>query len=134
MLDRACPFGVLYSEALQDITGASAAGPASAVAEVMTGHPIGRATDASRTPVEDVGVDHRRADVPVTEQLLDSADVVALFQEVSGERMAEGVARTPSSRSRTARTSSRVSTTGRYWGRLARTTSSKGYTRAGRSS
>ena len=33
LLDRACPFGVLYSEALQAITGASAADPASAVDE-----------------------------------------------------------------------------------------------------
>ena len=41
--------------------------------------------------VEDVGVNHRGPDARVAEELLDGADVVAVFQEVGGERMAEGV-------------------------------------------
>lgn len=39
------------------------------------------------TPVEDAGVDHRRAYVVVTEKLLDGADVVAVLQQVGGERV-----------------------------------------------
>ena len=55
-------------------------------------HSVSRALDASRAPVEDVRVDHRRAHVVVAKQLLDGADIVALLQQVGGERMAEGVA------------------------------------------
>ena len=40
-----------------------------------------------------MGVDHLGADVLVTEELLDRADVVAGFQEVSREGVAEGVGR-----------------------------------------
>ena len=43
-----------------------------------TSHPV-------RTTVEDVGVDHRRADVPVAEQFLHRADVVPVFEQVRGE-------------------------------------------------
>jgi hypothetical protein len=35
--------------------------------------------------VEDMGVDHRRADVPMPEQFLNRPDVVAVFQQVRGE-------------------------------------------------
>jgi hypothetical protein len=35
--------------------------------------------------VEDMGVDHRRADVPMPEQFLNRLDVVAVFQQVRGE-------------------------------------------------
>ena len=40
-----------------------------------------------------MGVDHRRADVPVAQQLLDGANVVAVLPQVGGERVPEGVAR-----------------------------------------
>lgn len=53
---------------------------------------IQRTAYASRAVTEDVGVDHGRGHLPVTEELLDSADVVSAFQKVGGERMAEGVA------------------------------------------
>jgi hypothetical protein len=39
-----------------------------------------------------VGVDHGGAHVGVAEQFLDCADIVAVFEEVGGERVAEGVA------------------------------------------
>ena len=38
-----------------------------------------------------VGVDHRRAHVTVAQQFLHSADVIASFQQMGGERMSEGV-------------------------------------------
>jgi hypothetical protein len=49
------------------------------------------AADAARAPVENVGVDHRRPNVVVSEELLDGADVVALLQKVGRKRMAQGV-------------------------------------------
>lgn len=42
--------------------------------------------------VEDVGVDHRRANVPVAEKFLDGPDVVPFFEEMGSERMPERVA------------------------------------------
>jgi len=53
--------------------------------------PIQGAADGDAA-VEDVGVDHCRADVLVAEQFLDGADVVPVQQQVRGEAMAEGVA------------------------------------------
>jgi hypothetical protein len=53
---------------------------------------VGRAPDSGRTSVKDVRVNHRRAHVLMTEQLLDGPDVVALFQEVGREGVPEGVA------------------------------------------
>ena len=41
-------------------------------------------------PIEDVGVDHRRLDVLVAEQLLDGADVVAGHKQVGGKGMPPG--------------------------------------------
>jgi hypothetical protein len=42
--------------------------------------------------MEDVGVDHRGAHVRVAEQILDRADVVAVLEEVGGERVTQSVA------------------------------------------
>ena len=44
-----------------------------------------RAPDAAPASVQHVAVDHGRAHVFVAEELLDSADVVPVFEEVSGE-------------------------------------------------
>ena len=49
-----------------------------------------RAVDPTPTPIQDVRVNQRPAHVPVTQQLLDGADVVAGLQELCGKRMAEG--------------------------------------------
>src|SRR5262245_29455899 len=54
-------------------------------------HAIGRALDAARPPVEDVGVDHGRAHVPVPQELLDGADILAVLEQVGGEGVAQGV-------------------------------------------
>ena len=54
--------------------------------------PVGGALNTGGATVQDVGVDHGRGDVLVTEQLLDSTDVAAVFQEVGCEAGAEGMA------------------------------------------
>ena len=41
--------------------------------------------------VEDMSVNHRRRDVFVSQQLLHGTDIIAVFQKVRGEGMAEGV-------------------------------------------
>ena len=38
-----------------------------------------------------MGVDHGGLDIFVTKELLDGANVIAVFEEVRGEAMAEGV-------------------------------------------
>jgi len=38
-----------------------------------------------------MGVDHRGLDILVTEEFLDCPDIVAIFEEVGGEAVAEGV-------------------------------------------
>lgn len=48
--------------------------------------------DAGRAFVEDMSVDHGGFDVAVAEEFLNGSDVVAVFDEVGGEGMAEGVA------------------------------------------
>jgi hypothetical protein len=45
--------------------------------------------------IEDVGVDHGRADVLVAEQGLDRADVGAALEQVGGEAVAQGVGGDP---------------------------------------
>ena len=53
------------------------------------------APDTGAFSVQDMGVDHRRLEVLVIRELLDRADVVAVFQEVRGEGVAERVAGGP---------------------------------------
>ena len=52
---------------------------------------VERALYAKRAAVENVGVDHRRADVFVAEERLDGSDVGAVFEEVGREAVAERV-------------------------------------------
>ena len=49
-------------------------------------------SNAPSSAVEDVGVDHCRADVPVAEKLLNGPDIVPFFEEMGSERMPERVA------------------------------------------
>lgn len=53
---------------------------------------VGGAADGTSAAAQDVGVDHRGADVAVAEQLLDRADVVAVFEQVGREGVAQRVA------------------------------------------
>ena len=48
---------------------------------------VGRATDTPSSPIQDVCVDHRCADVAMTEQFLDGPDVVPIFEQMRCERM-----------------------------------------------
>ena len=59
----------------------------------MCGEGVCGALDAASELQDDVGVDHRCAEVFVAEQALDGADVVAVLQEAGGEGVTEGVAR-----------------------------------------
>ena len=52
---------------------------------------VHRASDSSPTPIQNMRVDHRGAHVGVPEQLLNRADVVAVFQKMRAEGMAQGV-------------------------------------------
>jgi len=65
----------------------SSGGPVGLGSEV-----VGGAADAEAALVEDVGVDHRGREFPVAEQFLDGADVVAGFEQVGGEAVAQCVA------------------------------------------
>ena len=60
--------------------------------------PIKGALHPQPAPVEDVGIDHRRADVGVAEELLDRADVVPAFEQVCGERVPERILTLPMNR------------------------------------
>jgi hypothetical protein len=53
---------------------------------------IHRATDPSTLSIEDVGVDHRRADILMSQKLLHRPVIMAILQKVGGEGVSEGVA------------------------------------------
>jgi len=52
---------------------------------------VRRALYTSATPVEHVGIDHGGLHALVPEQLLYRPDVVAIHQQVRGERVSQGV-------------------------------------------
>jgi hypothetical protein len=54
---------------------------------------VGGGADGAGAAVEDVGVDLGGLEVAVAEEFLDSADVVARLEEMGGEAVAKGVAR-----------------------------------------
>jgi hypothetical protein len=53
---------------------------------------IQRAADAAPSAVQEVGIEHRRRDVLVTEQLLNCSDIVPVLEEMRGERVPESMA------------------------------------------
>ena len=50
---------------------------------------IERTADAASTTLQHMGIQHRCADIFVSEQFLDRADVIAIFQEMGRKTMAE---------------------------------------------
>ncbi len=48
-----------------------------------------RAPDTSRAAVEDMGIDHRRLHVAMTQKLLDGSHVIAAFEQVCGKGIAD---------------------------------------------
>jgi len=56
------------------------------------GEQVGRATDTSPSPIQNMRINHRRADVPMSEQFLDGPDVVPILEQMRRERMPQGVA------------------------------------------
>jgi hypothetical protein len=78
--------------------------PRDAVAEPVPGSnlgrlgrlcPVGRAPHAECPAIQDMGVNHGRADVVVAKEFLDGPDVVSVFQQVGGERVTKAVAGGP---------------------------------------
>jgi hypothetical protein len=57
--------------------------------------PVHRAPDAEPPAVEDVGIDHRRGHIPMSQQLLDRTDIVAVLEQMGGERVPQAVAGDP---------------------------------------
>ncbi len=53
---------------------------------------IRRAPYTEAAPIENVGVDHRRSDASVPEELLHRSDVIAVFEQVCGEGVPKSVA------------------------------------------
>lgn len=53
---------------------------------------VGRPTDAVAVPVEGLGVDHRGADAPMVQGLLNGADVVSRDENVGCKGLAQDVA------------------------------------------
>ena len=51
---------------------------------------VGGALYPATAPIQDVGVDHGGTDVAVAEELPYGADVVAIFQQMRGETVAQG--------------------------------------------
>ena len=60
---------------------------------MMTLERVDGAANAGRAPVENMGVDHRRLHIAMTQKLLDCSDVIIPFQQVSCEGMPESMAR-----------------------------------------
>jgi len=50
------------------------------------------AVNATPTPIQDMGVNHGRADVLVAEELLEGPDAMPILEQVSGEGMLQRVA------------------------------------------
>ena len=56
---------------------------------------INGTANACRSTVEDMGVDHRCLDVTMAQEFLDRSNIVAAFEQVSGEGMPESMAGGP---------------------------------------
>ena len=52
---------------------------------------IQRGTDGESATIEDVGVDHCRAYILMTEEFLDGSNIIAILEQVRSEGMAQGV-------------------------------------------
>ena len=61
------------------------------ITQRTTSQTVGRAADAAPAAVQDVRVDHCRANVFVAQEFLNGTNVVAIGQQVGREGMAKGV-------------------------------------------
>lgn len=59
---------------------------------MVTSKPVDRATNPGRPTVEDMGVNHRRLHVAMTQKLLYRSNIVTAFQKVSCKRKSECMA------------------------------------------
>ena len=53
------------------------------------------AADSKWPPINYVGIDHRGAEIFVTEEVLDGADIVIVFEKVGGEAVTKGMGSHP---------------------------------------
>jgi hypothetical protein len=51
----------------------------------MTSKSIDGAANASRSTVEDMGIDHRRFNIIMAQEFLDRPDIVTAFEQLSGK-------------------------------------------------
>ena len=58
----------------------------------MGSHLVQRTVNTPRPSVEHLGVDHRRFDIAMAQQLLDGSNIIAAFEHVGRKRMPERVA------------------------------------------
>lgn len=58
---------------------------------IVHGSAVEWTADAASAPVQYMGVDHGGFDILVTKQFLDRPNVVAIFQQMRGEGVAEGM-------------------------------------------
>ena len=56
-------------------------------------HTVERTADTRRPSMTDMGIDHCRFDIAMSQQLLNGSNVRAAFEQVRGKRMAERMAR-----------------------------------------
>ncbi len=64
-------------------------GPGAAFWEIIDS--VERAAHTPAATVENVGVDHGGAHVPMSQEFLDRADVLPALQQMCGERVSQGV-------------------------------------------
>ena len=55
----------------------------------MGSHLVQRTANAHRPTVEHMGVEHRRFDIAMAQQLQDGSNVITAFEQVGGECMAD---------------------------------------------
>jgi hypothetical protein len=54
---------------------------------VMASKSVDRAANSGRSPIKDMGVDHRRLDVAVAQEFLNCPNVVAAFEQMRRKGM-----------------------------------------------
>lgn len=62
------------------------------ITSALASKSIDRASNTRRAAVEDMGVNHRRFDIIMSQKFLHRPYIIATFEQVSRERMTEGVA------------------------------------------
>ena len=62
---------------------------------MISGQFIEGAADSEGSPIDHVGIDHRRAEIFVAEEVLDGADIVIVFEKMGCEAVTESMGSHP---------------------------------------